>query len=245
MNERSHAVLKKSLAIAIQARDSFEFDRAVREATMAYNTSYHAAIRDCPYFRVFGRDPCLPGFQSYARAETEDTRTARLTRTLASLAEIDATLKDSSDEEEPPAFSVGDRIVFYRSGYERARDSTVTDPKLRAQAMEPKWSLPARVVRVGKGQLSCIEIGTSKPRDVPFVRARHLPTPEYPTLQKIYADQLDQALPRRPLPADLPWNVDSSLQDPQRDGPPQQLAPDPLGSSSIGSPLQKGLPGPP
>ena len=67
INEKSHVVLNKSIKISLQFvnHDHRLIPQAILDATLSYNATYHSSLGDSPFFRLFGRDPILPGYQDF------------------------------------------------------------------------------------------------------------------------------------------------------------------------------------
>ena len=99
-------------------------------------------------------------------------------------------LKKSED------YAEGDWIVFLRSTYE-AKTAAVAE---NAGSYAPPWSLPAKIMRVGKGQLTVQECGTGRERQVPTSQVRRLQGEIPPSLQLINLREILKMPPRRPEP---------------------------------------------
>jgi len=115
--------------------------------------------------------------------------------------------KELEPETHIPKIEIGDTILFYRSTYERTRDTA--DPRASGiTKYDPTWSLPSRVNKIKDKQVNCTEIGTGYSRDVPISQCRLLPKDIPPSLEKINAEFLRTGLPRR-LPAiQSPFDVE-------------------------------------
>jgi hypothetical protein len=117
-------------------------------------------------------------------------------------------LPPSSNIEKPEVpFKVGDAIIFYRSDYERGRDTA--DPTSKGiTKYDPAWSLPSRVTQVKDGRLQCVEMGTARTRQVPFAHCKLLPSTYPESLRRVNAEHVTQNMPRR-LPNDkLPFSLE-------------------------------------
>jgi len=168
---------------------------------MSYNASYHRELHGSPYFKTFGREPVLPGFQDYVRDETDEMRHDRLMQMLSSVIKdnLPEEVKDKNVEiDVEHDFKPGDVILYYRGSYERAiGDSGFGGVIDGLHKYQPKWSLPARVIGNKGNQLRCVEIGTNRVRDAPMAQCKLVPPMVPPTLQKINLEHIEQNLTKK------------------------------------------------
>jgi hypothetical protein len=122
-------------------------------------------------------------------------------------------IKELEQKMHVPKIEVGDSILFYRSNYERARDTA--DPRASGVTKyDPTWSLPSRVNKVKDKQVNCTEIGTGYSRDVPISQCRLLPKDYPPSLEKINKEFLHTGLPRRLPATQLPFDLEKPTPPP-------------------------------
>eukprot|EP00915_Cephaloidophora_sp_WS-2016_P009597 GHVH01013705.1.p1 GENE.GHVH01013705.1~~GHVH01013705.1.p1 ORF type:complete len:270 (-),score=14.25 GHVH01013705.1:440-1249(-) len=108
INEASHQSISKTLRSRIQAASSVKttFARILADATIVHNASFQSAIRDSPFARLYGKDPCLPGLQQYSKADAEPDRLSTLqTRLLDTLHRPSACLPSRRHRCVPPVSS--------------------------------------------------------------------------------------------------------------------------------------------
>eukprot|EP00922_Rhytidocystis_sp_ex-Travisia-forbesii_P039822 GHVS01059252.1.p1 GENE.GHVS01059252.1~~GHVS01059252.1.p1 ORF type:complete len:500 (+),score=43.61 GHVS01059252.1:463-1962(+) len=145
LNETSHRTLEKTLAIQLQKGVQASFPTLLAEATMAYNAAPNATIGSSPFFRLFGMEPCLPGFQAFHQAGTEEQRQfrqdeSRIACALRTAVEVQEALTLHPARNVKP----GDYVVFHLSRY-RQRQEKLTSGLYQYSC---DWSLPHIVVKV-------------------------------------------------------------------------------------------------
>eukprot|EP00915_Cephaloidophora_sp_WS-2016_P009149 GHVH01012965.1.p1 GENE.GHVH01012965.1~~GHVH01012965.1.p1 ORF type:complete len:170 (+),score=10.29 GHVH01012965.1:336-845(+) len=127
INEASHQAISRTLRSRLQASSSssLTFAAVLADTILSHNASHQSAIGDSPFFRLFGKDPCLPGLQEYMKATVEPERLSTLqTRLLDQLSLEDTPLPSTADAPTPVVtFQVGDIVLFPRTPFERSRDS--------------------------------------------------------------------------------------------------------------------------
>eukprot|EP00121_Abeoforma_whisleri_P016886 Awhi_evm1s15480 len=152
INERSHNLLEKGIAAELNLTDAYiDFASLLRDVTYAYNTSFHSAVRETPYYAVFGKDPLLPGFQEYSVRTDEGSRLARQAEHQTKV--LNRYNVAVAQEVDSAHYEIGDLIIFFRNPKEiavKASSTRIEDLSLR---YTPRWSLPARVTEMSSNSL--------------------------------------------------------------------------------------------
>ena len=196
INEASHQSLERSLSAAA-AMGLTDFSVALQNAAASYNATPHPATGTSPHWALFGKEPVFPGWQSLAYDIPDEVRQSnqslekQIKMTFAAAQSHYKNLKTSEN------FAEGDWIVFLRSTYE----SKVAAAAENVGSYAPPWSLPAKICRVGKNQLTVRECGTGRERQVPISQVRQLQGDIPPSLQRINLREILKMPPRRPEPS--------------------------------------------
>ena len=171
INEASHQSLERSLSAAA-AMGIVDFPLALRNAAAAYNATPHPATGNSPHYALFGREPVFPGWQSLAYDVPDEFRRKnqhlekQIKMTYAAARSHYKNLRKEASEN----FNEGEWIVFLRSAYENKIAAASED----VGSYEPPWSLPAKIIKIGKGQLTVQECGTGRERQIPTAQVRKL-----------------------------------------------------------------------
>eukprot|EP00923_Selenidium_pygospionis_P008227 GHVN01013897.1.p1 GENE.GHVN01013897.1~~GHVN01013897.1.p1 ORF type:complete len:1133 (+),score=49.16 GHVN01013897.1:160-3558(+) len=171
------------------------FQEILRDVTNGYNASYQSSIGDAPHAILFGKPPVLPGFQPYALVTPEIVRREALKEKRARDL-LMPHVEEHGELKEMPARSTvleGDFVLFPRADHERL---ACTDAPYSLK-YSPQLSLPAKVLRVGKGTATVVEYGTGRQRQVPLSSVRKLPVELPPELIKLNWEYMNHFLPRR------------------------------------------------
>ena len=195
VNEASHQSLERSLSAAA-AMGLTNFPEALQNAAGSYNATPHPATGNSPHWALYGREPVFPGWQALAYDVPEEIRTSN--RSIETQIKMTFASAQSHYKKIFPTEKVeeGDWIVFLRSTYE---SKTAADTE-NVGSYAPPWSLPAKVIRVGKNQITVKECGSGRERQVPTSQARLLKGEIPPSLQKTNLREIFKMPPRRPEP---------------------------------------------
>ena len=170
--ERFNRTLTRMLAAFVEANQR-DWDTYLGLVTLAYNTTFHAAIGNTPHFLVFGRDPVDPGLpqeQDTAAPGDQAHEVARATDVLAGAHELvrdfigqrqDAREAANADKPDPPAFNVNDRVLLHTPRVKRGTTSKLArlwrGPYLVTKKLSqynyrivPEQGGPAQVVHIAR-----------------------------------------------------------------------------------------------
>lgn len=162
INEACHKALEYALA-AGHEDPNLDFSTALADAVAVHNATPHVSTRESPYAMLFGFEPTMPGWQTFAiKGTAEGRKGLRLQRRQAAM--IRARLENEKRALTPPTTIVpGDWVVIHlplalRRG---AQLLTEQDSSIR---YNPTWSLPAKVHSVEATTVTCDPCGVTAAR---------------------------------------------------------------------------------
>lgn len=168
INETSHKVIEKSIAIKVQTTTDLHFEDIVAEAVYSYNLAPNVNIGDSPFRRLFGMESAMPCYQGLSNLQLTDT-TRRMLQLEGRIKQaIVWNLQHQKELVMQPCnkIKVGDTVVYHRTDYQQRQEQ-----KHSGYAQyTPAWSLPNIVVQVQDGSILCKEMNkrNAKPRQVPI-----------------------------------------------------------------------------
>eukprot|EP00922_Rhytidocystis_sp_ex-Travisia-forbesii_P011004 GHVS01016129.1.p1 GENE.GHVS01016129.1~~GHVS01016129.1.p1 ORF type:complete len:176 (+),score=10.23 GHVS01016129.1:557-1084(+) len=145
---------------------------------MVLNATPHSSLVVSPFFKMFGMQLPLPGWQSLGPYPDEQVRAANIylqrqqdMMRCVLMSDKNLSLEGSS------RFSIGDVVVYHQSDYEMGAHRRVAGLTYR-ESYDTRWSLPCEVVRVKdkalEVKLLCGDQDKEKIRQVPVVRCRKI-----------------------------------------------------------------------
>ena len=198
MNESSHQSLERLVGAALAGGEQ-QFSRALRNATVIHNAAPHSATGESPYFALFGTECVMPGWQALAYDLPEEVRkrSREVDRQIKmAFAMLRSDRKIAKSEEKREKYEIGEWIVFMRSDYELKQTAAAAEDGSYTAA----WSLPAKILKIGRGQLTVRVFGTEAERIIPFSQVRRLSGVVAPSSQKINLREILRHPPRRQEP---------------------------------------------
>lgn len=194
INEACHKGLEITLAAASEWK-GVTFQEALADAECIHNATPHATTGESPYASLFGFEPTLPGWQTFARREsvTDRREILRQKRQLAMLR-----VKLVSEERKldyPENLHVGDWIVYLSSNYEKENDARKSDCSTR---YGPQWSLPSLITEIKDKVVLCDICGIpGSQRQVPITQIRVLKGEVPKTLASLNLLLMKKEMPRQ------------------------------------------------
>ena len=179
INESSHQALNAMISSQVLCARSQCFIEVVRRVTSVYNATPHGRLGASPYYAMFGCEMMFSGWQRLAShptqvdrlANNEETRIESLVR--CRLREFETLQNATEDRVVKP----GDWVRFKLGDYERNSHfgSAATTTTVKFQ---PRWSWPAKVLEVKKGQAKVQLLGspTHSTRLIALKMLRVMPT---------------------------------------------------------------------
>lgn len=195
INEASHRVLEHGIKCAVQLGTTRTFPDLLMHVTLAYNASYHSAVKDSPFALLFGKPPVLPGLQGLMAVEPEDQRLSRhhYRRARELLIPFQVSPDEASPVAEGRVVKVGDFVIYPLSDYEKGNAVQASS----CLSYSPDWSLPCRVQQVKDKQLVVAEYGTNRNRRVPQSQVKLVPQDLPPGLAELNWSHIQHHLPLR------------------------------------------------
>lgn len=174
LNETSHKVLEKSIAIQVQRGVDIPFEDLVAEAAFAHNITFNVNLGTSPYQRLYGMEAQMPHHQQLTNLHiTEQAR-----QQLQLEGRIRQALLWNMRHEERMILATcnnikkGDTVVYHRNVYEQRFNSD----KNRHEQYTSDWSTPQLVLQVQEGSVTVrdLYLPRSQPRTVPMRLCRRL-----------------------------------------------------------------------
>jgi hypothetical protein len=178
------------------------FKEAVQIATWAYNATPHGRLGASPHFAMFGVEMILPGWQRLTLPGGRESKMSSLMRVRLENA-VRARLREFEEFRPRPRetsfdVKVNDWVRFKLSPTEAAQhagSALVTT----TEKLQPRWSLPAKVVSVRDKRVTVQLLGrpNEPQRDVPMTQIELMPTEIPESLAELHMSNITNESPRQ------------------------------------------------
>jgi len=204
INESSHQNLHNMISSQGICATSEEFPEVVRVITMCYNATPHQNLGASPYYAMFGTEMLFPGWQKLTSHGSQSDKFANLLKVR-----LEAVMRSRVRELQELKVPEGDKFsdvkegdwCWYKLGdYEKNchyGSANITD----TIKLQPRWSLPCKVVEIKKGQVLVQALGSpNEPyRRVPKMQLRVIPTNIPKSLAHLNIKNIIKDAPRIPV----------------------------------------------
>ncbi len=201
INESSHQSINRSLASMALIGKGCTFKEAVQMATWAYNATPHGRLGASPHFAMFGCEMGLPGWQKLTLPGGRERKLASIIRVRLECA-VRARLREFETfrpraREGTEVVKEGDWVRFKLSPSEAAQHSGSAG-MTTTEKLQPRWSLPAKVLEVKDKQLTIQLLGrpNEPQRDIALTQVEILPTEIPQCLAELQMENIVNEAPR-------------------------------------------------